>query len=396
MIQYIGKIIAGIFGNDPDNNYFSGYMMKNSIRLFMLQGFSLALGFLSNYILIQLAGVNIYGSYVYIFNLLYLLSGFCIFGMDTLLVKKVSVYDADGKFSKLKGVILFAIGIAIAGSIIITIVSEFIIRYSGITKKFSNINWVILAFPVLLMLSISLINQASLQGLRKVFLSQLTEKALRPLLILLGIVIFFYSRKEITLEEMVWINVTGISVAMLITSFLHKKSIGFKIKNIKAKYHFSGWSNSAFSFFIAGIFYVLNSRVNIFFLGLLKGNGEVGIYNIILKISEAIGFVLITTNFVLAPVIAKLFSNGEILQMQRLITRSAKIVLLISFPVLLAILVFNRDILLFFGYEFLDGQQALLILCGGQLINILSGSVGLLLMMTGNQRFSIYSLAIST
>ncbi|MBK5270180.1 MAG: polysaccharide biosynthesis C-terminal domain-containing protein, partial [Bacteroidia bacterium] len=47
-------------------------------------------------------------------------------------------------------------------------------------------------------------------------------------------------------------------------------------------------------------------------------------------------------------------------------------------------------------YEFLDGQQALLILCGGQLINILSGSVGLLLMMTGNQRFSIYSLAIST
>jgi len=140
----------------------------------------------------------------------------------------------------------------------------------------------------------------------------------------------------------------------------------------------------------------LNSRIDIFLLGLLRGSEEVGVYNIALKISETIAFGLVIVNFVVAPVIAKLFANGEILQLQQLITRAAQMVFLFSFPLVLLIFLFGQNVLAFFGVDLLNGNKALLILCSGQLINILCGSVGTVLMMTGHQRFSLYALGIST
>ena len=145
-----------------------------------------------------------------------------------------------------------------------------------------------------------------------------------------------------------------------------------------------------------GILYILNSRIDIFLLGLLRGSEEVGIYNIVLKISETVSFGLLIVNFVLAPVIAKLFVSGEIFQLQQVITRAAQMVFLFSFPVVLLIFLFGQNVLAFFGVDFLNGNEALIILCFGQIINILCGSVGTLLMMTGYQRFSLYALGIST
>ncbi|HMG66755.1 MAG TPA: polysaccharide biosynthesis C-terminal domain-containing protein, partial [Chitinophagaceae bacterium] len=46
--------------------------------------------------------------------------------------------------------------------------------------------------------------------------------------------------------------------------------------------------------------------------------------------------------------------------------------------------------------DLLNGNRALAILCIGQLINVLCGSVGTVLIMTGHQKFSVYALVVST
>ena len=150
------------------------------------------------------------------------------------------------------------------------------------------------------------------------------------------------------------------------------------------------------AFFVVGALYLLNSRIDIFLLGLFRGHDEVAVYNVVLKVSEIGSFCLITVNYIIAPAIAKLFSNGDLTQLQQLIRRAAQVVLIIGLPLLLLIAIFRKTILVFFGVDFLNGEQALLILCAGQLVNVLCGSVGTILIMSGHQRFSIYSLAIST
>ena len=54
-------------------------------------------------------------------------------------------------------------------------------------------------------------------------------------------------------------------------------------------------------------------------------------------------------------------------------------------PMALAFIVFGREILSLFGSEFQAGYQALVILTAGQIVNAMTGPVGFLLTMTGNQ-----------
>jgi O-antigen/teichoic acid export membrane protein len=396
LTKLIEKIITVIFKKTPVDSYFSGYLIKNSVQLFLLQSISLGLGFLLNYVFIKLAGVNDYGQYVYTFNFIYLLVNLCMMGTDSLLVKNISVYDASENYRKLKGIIFFGVMTAVAGSLFIAFCSKVIVDLTGIIKNKGNFNWFMLAITSLFMLSVTAVFHASLQGSKKIILSQLAEKIIKPTSMVILVLAVFYVQKEISFNKLILINLAAIGITLIITLIFFQRNIGFKLKDLRPAFEFNTWIYSAGSFFLLGILYILNSRIDIFLLGLLKGSAEVGVYNIGLKISETISFGLVIVNFVLAPVIAKLFASGEMFQLQQIVTRAAQMVFLFSFPLVLLIFLFGQNVLAFFGVDFLNGNKALIILCFGQIINILCGSVGTLLMMTGHQRFSLYSLGIST
>ena len=396
MIKYLQRRIAGFLGGKAQENYLSAYIIQNSIQLFLLQGFSLLLTFISNFVLIKVAGVTDYGWYVYIFNLVYLLVGFCVIGMDTLLVKRVAIYESADDNGKVKGVIFLAFGICFAVSLLVTLVTAAIRSFRDLLPNNLDWSWFTLCLSTLLLLAVITLNQAALQGLKKIALSQIGEKLVRPVVLILSTLLLFFYKKRLDLEELIWINVISLSITVIITSVLLQKNIKDKLKNVRAAYETKSWIPAALAFFIVGVLYLLNSRIDIFLLGLFRGHDEVAVYNVVLKVSEIVSFGLITVNYIMAPAIAKLFSNGDLSQLQQLIRRAAQVVLVIGLPLLLLIVIFRKTILVFVGVDFLNGEQALLILCAGQLVNVLCGSVGTILIMSGYQRFSIYSLAIST
>jgi O-antigen/teichoic acid export membrane protein len=246
------------------------------------------------------------------------------------------------------------------------------------------------------MLSIITINQSSLQGFKKIILSQAGDKIIRPALIIAFATILFFSTGHINLPDLVWINIAVLGITLLVTFILLQKNLPPSLKLIKPQFEIINWTNSAAAFFVLGVLYLVNSRVDIFLLGLFRGKEEVGVYNIALKISEIVSFGLIIVNFIIAPVIAGLFEKRDLLRLQTLVTQAARMVVIIGLPLLLLIVSFSKEIMIFFGVNIFEGRQALLILCTGQLINILCGSVGTLLLMSGYQQFSIFSLAIST
>lgn len=388
MNQIINKIAGFISGSEE-----SRFVIRNSVQLIIFHAISVGIVFLSNYILIKVAGVADYGAYVYIFNLINLLAGFCLLGVDTLLVKNVSIYSATGQHGKLKGALFFSMAIVFASSIIVAVVTSYA-RFFFDSVKNVRINWFVLMFSSLVILSLGAITQASLQALKKISLSQVTEKIIKPALLLLIILILFYSGK-ITSANLVWSNILAMGMACIISSALLFKQIGFRVGRIRSEYDTRRWSKSAAAFFTIGLLYTLNSKIDIFLLGFLKGNREVGVYNILLRVSEIIGFTLVIINFILAPLIARLFEEGNLFLLQKMITRSAQVTMLIGLPVMILIMVSRNYILHFFGVNFMNASNALLILCLGQFVNIFSGSVGTLLMMSGHEKFSILSLAIS-
>jgi O-antigen/teichoic acid export membrane protein len=232
--------------------------------------------------------------------------------------------------------------------------------------------------------------------MRKIVWSQIGEKIIRPLILILLVLIYYYVKDEVSVEVLIWINIFSIAVTMAIALAMCLKFIGHTVIKVIPEYNLKLWIASSFTFFLADLLYNCNSRVSIFLLGIFQSKHNVGIFNITFRISETISFLLVIVNFVLSPLIANLYANGKTERLQILLTRSARIIFLIGFLLTMGIIFFRKEILTLFGNDFLEGQYALIVLCIGQFINILCGSVGLLLILTGNQRFSIYSLAAGT
>lgn len=121
-------------------------------------------------------------------------------------------------------------------------------------------------------------------------------------------------------------------------------------------------------------------------LGVWGASEQVGIYNASMKTAMLISFALLAVNSIAAPKFSSLYSSGEIGALGRLARDISIILAVIALPMWLACILAPETILSIFGPQFSKGAWALAILATGQLVNVCTGSVGFLLMMTGNER----------
>jgi O-antigen/teichoic acid export membrane protein len=121
-------------------------------------------------------------------------------------------------------------------------------------------------------------------------------------------------------------------------------------------------------------------------LGMYRDAGEVGIYGIALRLSLLTAFVLSAVNVVVAPQFAALHAQGDVTALKRLAQQSAFWTLAAAAPAILLLLLVPDLILQIFGPQFKEGAGALRILAIGQFVNVATGSVGILLVMTGHEK----------
>jgi O-antigen/teichoic acid export membrane protein len=131
---------------------------------------------------------------------------------------------------------------------------------------------------------------------------------------------------------------------------------------------------------------VLMSWMDTFIMGVYETETEVGIYNVAVKITTLSVFSLQAINSILAPKIAKSYAKHESIVYRKLIQFSTKINFFITFIVVGLIIMLSSFLLGLFGEGFESGIYVLFILCVGQLINSLSGSVGVVMQMIGEQK----------
>ncbi len=97
-------------------------------------------------------------------------------------------------------------------------------------------------------------------------------------------------------------------------------------------------------------------------------------------------FVLMAVNLVVAPRFAAMHKQGDMAGVQRIAITSTRLMLLAAAPLVAIMLIFPAKLMLLFGEDFVAGAHLLQILAIGQLINVATGSVGYLLMMTGHEK----------
>jgi len=130
----------------------------------------------------------------------------------------------------------------------------------------------------------------------------------------------------------------------------------------------------------------LVSQADKILLGLYLNPTLVGIYVVASTLSALIPLILQSVNQIFAPVIADLHAQNRRDVLERLFQTLTKWVLGLSLPLSFVVIAFALPLMRIFGRGFESGWPVLVIGVVGQIVNCSVGSVGYLLLMSGNQR----------
>ncbi len=135
---------------------------------------------------------------------------------------------------------------------------------------------------------------------------------------------------------------------------------------------------------------ILNGWSDTLMLGVLSTNENVGIFQVLLKLSAIISIVLFAVNSISAPQFARLNTKENKLHLQQYLRKSTKLIVVIVTPLSIMLLLGYSLLIKILGADFNSSLffPAFCFLCFGQVFNAFSGSGGQLLSMTGYHKIN--------
>jgi O-antigen/teichoic acid export membrane protein len=112
---------------------------------------------------------------------------------------------------------------------------------------------------------------------------------------------------------------------------------------------------------------------------------QVGIYTVAMALVGFVPIALDSVNQIFSPIISELHAAENHAVLQQLYATLTKWVMILTIPLAVTMIVFAPELILIFGRGFQPGTRVVMIGAVGQVFNCAVGSVGFLLLMSGNQ-----------
>lgn len=340
-----------------------------------------------------------YGLYSYAYAIAALLAIPAQFGIPTVVTREVATAESLSQWGLGRGVIHWAHScIAAFSLVILAIAAGVLLSIAGDLSTGELLTYAV-AIILIPVLSLDSLRGATLIGLRHVVLGQLPSNLLRPLLMLVVLLVAFLAVPTLVadpLNAMLLLVVAAI-IAYLIGGAILLRVRPHELAHAKPSYAARQWSQSALPIGLNSGLQLVNQYASIVLLGIFATKAEVGQYQIAVLGASMIVMALQAVNATLSPYFARAIARDDRPALQRFMTRSAQVALLVAVPSVIIYAVFGRQLLdLFFGMAYRDAWLPLVILAVGQLVNAAVGSVGTLLYMSNHERDVVVGVGIGT
>lgn len=365
-----------------------GQLVRGGAGSALIQMINRLLALALGIVLARCLGAEGYGVYTYAFALLSLLMVFAELGMPTLLIREVAAMDARQDWTHLRGVLVRGFQIVFTVAMALTAIAALVLwqRSEGMwTPQGKTIAWMLALLPLV---ALTKSMTAALQGLQHVLKAHAVEMLVRPFLVLLGVVFLFRFVPDMRLPQYAMAVQLVAAIALLcVTAVALYRYLPQPVHATTAQYQTRQWLASAMPMTLIGGACIINNQTDILMLGFFRSSEDVGVYRVAVQGAVMVAFGLQAANAVIAPQFARLYAQGDQARLQRLVTASARVILLSALPVALTFILAGGMIAgWIFGPEFAKSHTPLAILAAGQLINAAMGSMGFLLNMTGHER----------
>ncbi len=369
-------------------------LLKSISHSFVFRVLGLLLIYLSQVLLARLMGPKAYGDYTVIITIVNILLAISLFGMDTSALRFIPSAIAKKEYGYVHGFIRFSYRLITFISIACSI-ALFVFLLAK-AKKFNisfseGLFWAVLLLPFL-----AFIYQASsvLRALQQIKTSLLPIYILLPVFISVGCIYYYSDHNKLPVDAAMMINLLCTVVVCIYINKKAGRTITQLVPPAESTARTGLWTSVSAIIFISTLLNMLLKQSDILFVSYFLGNTKAGIYGAAVKISTLVALGLSVTDYVFMPKIAALWEKRQVIRLQKLVHEGSRQILLITIPIAVVLLASGKWLLGFFGDAFSAAYLPLIILIIGQLANAVTGMVGGLLTMTGNQKmFLVFYIA---
>lgn len=349
---------------------------------------SMAAALVLNGFVARILDPNAVGVYFLLLSVITIAGAIAGLGLKSAIVKVVAETQGLREGGKTRSAVLRSFALTlVSATLVAALMGTFGLEFLG-ERLFSTGEFERLAgVGALLVFSIAIVNLVteSLRGFHDIRMATITTSlanSLLPPLLLLGLV-------QVNRVP----QVGGVLTAHLVAAFL-AVAVGASVLTRRLRplargrpYPWTQLLRIGWPLMLVNIALILQPRIGLWITGTYLAASDTALYGASEKLSTLVITPLVLVNTVLPPIIAEMNALERKGQLESTLQTAAAIAFVPAFLVTAGFAVFGQTALaLIFGPFYASASAALLIISVGQLVNVISGSCGLALMMTDRQR----------
>jgi len=377
MIQSIRKKLSG---NNP-----SAETIRGSASNFILRILGLVAGYAFTLMVSRLFGASVLGAHTLSTTVLMLFTVVGRLGMDTHIVKTFAADRMNGRWDRIHEIYNKTLRISIWIGLVLTAmlyfssgwIAETIFKKPHVEPFLQLISFAIL--PMML----RFINSECYRGFgmnKEYAYSQNVGYFIYATIILGALSLISENEFLPNIAFVVSLVVLAVSSTWMVMRKIRSHS-----ESASNETGYAEWIRTSSPMMMAGSLLLISGWINTLILGAYRGEEELGVFAVILKVTNFGNFIILSVNGFTTPRFAQLHHAGDMEGLKKHVRLASKIIFWASLPVFAFMFICNDWLLLLFGPAFLMGSQAMLVSTAGRLVGALTGPTGNLLNMTGHQ-----------
>lgn len=370
-------------------------LFRRSLGAMLIQFVQLLAQLGGTLILARIMGAHDYGVYAFALSVVMFVQIPAQAGAGNLALRYTSHYLARAEWGRLRGLWRRLNGWVWSYSAACGLLVWILFSLGGGTSAYRMA--VLVSLPLIILLPLTSLLGAGLRALHHSIEGQLTEFAIRPVVLLfLAAGALWLGSGSLSPTSMLLCHGAAAALAVLMGWIWFKRLRPRETFKHAVEFEQVAWLRALLPLTFTGGLTLLSSQTDVLMLGWLAKPEDVGVYRVAVQGASLVSFTLTAVNIVLAPQIARLHALGEHAALQAVVTRSARLVLAGALPVAMVFWVGGGWLLKWlFGAEYAPAYLPLAILCLGQIVNAATGSVGYILNMTGHERDTLVGVGLA-
>ncbi|KAA1162960.1 oligosaccharide flippase family protein [Pseudoalteromonas distincta] len=350
----------------------------NAVIALAIRVLGAGMAFVFNLIIARQLGAEQAGYFFLSFAIAMLLSAFARLGFDNTVLRFTGANANNG--TTVKSILSFALkySLPVASAIAVTLYFLSPVIANSVFNKPQMANSLVFIAPAIIGLSAVTIIAMSLQGRHNLIASIPCQNIAHFLLCGAAVLSFNTSTANITALYL------SLSLGVTASFFywIALKSLNTAGNTVSPH---DLWHSARPNWLIV----IMNQAVQWsapIIIGVYLVAEQVAYFSVAQRIAMLTTFILMAVNLVVAPKFANFNAQNDLEGIRKTALFSVRLLVLSALPIVLFMLLLPEFLMGLFGEQFKQGALILQILVLGQAINVVTGSVGFLLMMSGNER----------